>query len=137
MNLYDEEIGQIRNCMDRYRPTAVIVEGTKVPLPLLLYAREAGFRIPRDLSLVYTRRDFIDVHTLYDLAGIHEMTMVTVPRRELGAADFRMLKKLIEGETAVTRETMVEMEFIIGESSGPPATGINLPGDYGKPLRWV
>jgi LacI family transcriptional regulator len=123
MNLYDEDIEQIRDCMDRYRPTAVIMEGTKVPLPLLLYARETGLRIPRDLSLIYTRRDFIDVHTLYDLAGIHEMTMVTVPRRELGAAGFRMLKKLIEGETDIPREMLVDMEFIIGESSGPSVDG--------------
>jgi LacI family transcriptional regulator len=124
MNLYDEDIGQIRDCMDQYRPTAVIMEGAKVPLPLLLYARETGLHISRDLSLIYTRRDFIDAHTLYDLAGIHEMTMVTVPRRELGAAGFRTLKKLIEGETNIPRETLVEMEFIIGESSGPPVIGM-------------
>lgn len=124
MNLYDEDMGQIRDCVDRYRPTAVIMEGAKVPLPLLLYARELGLHIPRDLSLVYTRRDFIDVHTLYDLAGIHEMTLATVPRRELGAAGFRMLKKLIEGETDIPRELLVNMELIIGESSGPPVSGI-------------
>jgi LacI family transcriptional regulator len=123
MDLYEEDIGQIRDCMDRYRPTAVIMEGGKVPLPLLLYAREKGLRIPGDLSLVYTRRDFIDVHTLYDLAGIHEMTLMTVPRQELGAEGFRLLKKLIDGETGVPRETLVEMEFIIGESSGPPPGG--------------
>jgi DNA-binding LacI/PurR family transcriptional regulator len=90
----------------------------------LLYIRERGLRIPGDLSLIYTRRDFIDVHTLYDLAGIHEMTMITVPRRELGAAGFRVLKRLIEGETGIPRETSVGMEFIIGESSGPPPGGM-------------
>jgi DNA-binding LacI/PurR family transcriptional regulator len=100
------------------------MEGAKVPLPLLLYVRERGLRIPGDLSLIYTRGDFIDVHTLYDLAGIHEMTMITVPRRELGVAGFGVLKKLIDGEGDIPRETLVEMEFIIGESSGPPPGGM-------------
>ncbi|MDR0399986.1 MAG: substrate-binding domain-containing protein, partial [Treponema sp.] len=127
MDLYEEDLGQIRDCLDRRRPTAVIMEGSKVPLPLLLCVREKGLRIPGDLSLVYTRGDFINVHALYDLAGIHEMTMITVPRRELGAAGFRMLKRLIGGESDVPRETLVNMEFIVGESSGPPPGGTRTP----------
>ncbi|MDR1972868.1 MAG: LacI family transcriptional regulator [Treponema sp.] len=120
MDLYDEEAARIRNCIERYRPTALIMEGTRVPLPLLINAREMGLRIPEDLSVIYTRRDFIDIHSLYDLAGIHELTMISVPRRELGAAGFRLLNRIIEGEENVPGEVTIGMEFILGESCAPP-----------------
>jgi DNA-binding LacI/PurR family transcriptional regulator len=119
MDLYEEDIDQVRETLEKYRPTALIMEGTKIPLLLLLAVREMGIRIPEDLSLIYTRRDFIDIHSLYDLVGIHELTMVTVPRRDLGAAGFRLLKRIIEGEDNVPSEITVETEFVAGESCAP------------------
>jgi LacI family transcriptional regulator len=126
--LLNNNIEHIREVLENFRPTAVIMDGTVIPLPLLLCIKQMGLRVPRDISLVYTRRDFIDIHTLYDFTGIHELTLMKIPRRELGVAGVTLLRRLIDGEKDIPREQNIDMEFVAGESCAPPRrTGTKVP----------
>jgi LacI family transcriptional regulator len=118
--LNNSDVERIREVLENFRPTAVIMDGTIAPLPLLLCIREMGLRVPRDISLVYTRRDFIDIHTLYDFTGIHELTLMNIPRHKLGAEAVTLLQRLIAGEKNIPKEQSVKMEFVAGESCAPP-----------------
>jgi DNA-binding LacI/PurR family transcriptional regulator len=119
-SFYDEDVGQVREILETVRPTAVFLENIKFPLPFLQCVKEIGLRIPRDISVIYTRHDFIDKRALYDLAGIHELTLLSVPRRELGIAGTKLLHSLIDGNTDIPKSQYMALEFIAGESWGPP-----------------
>jgi DNA-binding LacI/PurR family transcriptional regulator len=114
------EVGRLRKTLERFGPTAVILEGDNFPLPFLLTLKEMELKIPRDISVIYTRRDVIDIHTLYDLTGIHELTLAEIPRKELGIAGVRLLKQLIDGEKNIPKEQMLPLKIIPGESCAPP-----------------
>jgi LacI family transcriptional regulator len=122
-SFYDEDVGRIREILETVRPTAVFLENIKVPFIFLQCVKEMGLRIPQDISVIFTRRDFIDIHVLYDLAGIHDLTLLSVPRWELGAAGVRLLQNLIDGNTGLPKEQLMELEFISGESCAPPPSG--------------
>jgi LacI family transcriptional regulator len=122
-SFYDEDVGRVREILETFRPTAVFLENIKFPFTFLQCVKEMGLRIPQDISVIFTRRDFIDIHALYDLAGIHELTLLSVPRWELGAAGVRLLQNLIDGNTALPKEQLMELEFIPGESCAPPEPG--------------
>jgi DNA-binding LacI/PurR family transcriptional regulator len=113
--------GSLRETLERFGPTAVILEGTQYPLPFFLTLKETGLRIPRDVSVIYTRRDLIDIHALYDITGIHELTLAEIPRKELGIAGVRLLKRLINGEKNIPKEQTLSLEIIPGESCAPPS----------------
>jgi LacI family transcriptional regulator len=119
-SFYDEDVGRVREILETFKPTAVFLESYQFPFVFLHCVRELGLKIPRDISVIFTRRDFIDIHALYDLAGIHELTLLSVPRRELGAAGVRLLQNLVDGDTGLPKEQLMELEFIPGESCAPP-----------------
>jgi LacI family transcriptional regulator len=119
-SFYDEDVGQVRKILETVRPTAVFLENIKFPFSFLQCVKEMGLRIPQDISVIYTRQDFIGIHALYDLAGIHDLTLLSVPRWELGAAGVKLLQSLIDGETDIPRDQRMALEFIDGESCAPP-----------------
>ena len=118
--LHDGDVSNFRESIEQFRPTAVFLENTVYPFPFLFCVKELGLKIPEDISVIYTRSDFIDSHTLFNLAGIHELTQLAVPRRELGIAGLRLLLKLIDGENDIPKEQLLELQFFEGESCAPP-----------------
>jgi LacI family transcriptional regulator len=117
--VYNDKINTLREMMETYKPTALIVEGTKMLFALLICARDLGLSIPGQLSIISTSRD-IDVHTLYDLAGIYDLTLAEVPRRELGVKGFQTLLNLIDGEDEIPKAQWMEIKFTEGGSCAPP-----------------
>jgi LacI family transcriptional regulator len=119
MTVYDNEAGKIKSVIKKYRPTAVIAESVGTQLALLIAAKELALRIPGDLSVISTSREH-DVHTLYSLAGIHELTSVIMPWEELGKMGIEVLMQLIAGEKDVPKEQTIPLGFFEGESCAPP-----------------
>jgi LacI family transcriptional regulator len=117
--VYENEAGKIKDVLDAYRPTAIIAESVGIQLALFLAAKELALRIPGDLSVITTGREH-DVHTLYSLAGIHELTSVIMPWEELGKLGLEALIQLIAGGKDVPKEQIVPLGFIEGESCAPP-----------------
>jgi LacI family transcriptional regulator len=120
--IYDDNINTLREMMETYKPTALIVEGTKMLFALLICARDMKLSIPKQLSIISTSRD-IDVHTLHNLTGIYDLTLAEVPRRELGVRGFQTLLKLIDGEVAIPKAQWIGIKFTEGGSCAPPEEG--------------
>jgi LacI family transcriptional regulator len=72
-------------------PTAVVVGNVLAAIGALTAAREAGLRVPEDLSVV----SFHDV--LYAAHLMPPLTAVALPLRELGAAAVALLLERLEG----------------------------------------
>jgi DNA-binding LacI/PurR family transcriptional regulator len=119
MTVYQNETRKIKDIIGKYRPTAVIAEGMSTQLALLLAAKELAIRIPGDLSIISTGWEH-DVHTLYSLTGIHELTGVIMPWQELGKVGVEILVRLITGEKDVPKEQTIPLGFSEGESCVPP-----------------
>jgi LacI family transcriptional regulator len=118
MNLYNDELSGLVEMLERQRPTAVLAEDVQPLMALLFAARDLKISIPRDLSVIGNTYD-LDVHTLYQLTGLHELTRLEVPCRELGIAGMELLFRLIKGEEP-PRENRLPLLFTPGESCGPP-----------------
>jgi DNA-binding LacI/PurR family transcriptional regulator len=120
--VYENETGKIKDVLGAYRPTAIIAEGMSTQLALFLAAKELALSIPGDLSVITTGREH-DVHTLYSLTGIHELTSVIIPWQELGKLGLEALIQLITGGKDVPMEQLVPLGFSEGESCTPPRRG--------------
>jgi DNA-binding LacI/PurR family transcriptional regulator len=118
--LDDADVNRIPEILEQRKPTAILLDGRVIPMPLLLHAKKMRLRIPRDLSLVYCELDLINTHTLYGIAGIHELTQINIPRQELGTSGVILLQRLINGEEVPDREQLIPMVFVPGESGAPP-----------------
>jgi LacI family transcriptional regulator len=119
MTVYENELDRLRGVLEEFRPTAVIVEGEKLLLALLLCARDMGISIPKQLSIISTVNE-LDIHTLQSLTGIHELTRAVVPRRDLGISATDLLFRLIEGERDIPKDRWLDVIFTEGESCAPP-----------------
>jgi LacI family transcriptional regulator len=117
--VYSKEADKIKGVIEKYRPTAIVAENAGTQLALFLAAKELALRIPGDLSVISTGWEH-DVHTLYRLAGIHELTSMIMPWEELGKAGLETLIQLITGEKNVPKKRIVPLSFIEGESCAPP-----------------
>jgi LacI family transcriptional regulator/LacI family repressor for deo operon, udp, cdd, tsx, nupC, and nupG len=119
MDLYDHEVYRIKEILQTCRPTAVIVENVNTQLGLFLAAKELALRIPGDMSIISTGREF-EMYSLCSLAGIHEFTSIGVPWQELGKLGLELVIRLINGEKDVPREHSIPLLFSTGESCVPP-----------------
>ncbi|MCL2879056.1 MAG: LacI family transcriptional regulator [Treponema sp.] len=117
--LCDSEIEKLKAALEKYKPTAVFLESNVFPMQFFLCIREMGKNIPTDISVISTRQDILDPHTLYGLAGIHELTILNIPRRELGTAGVKLLINLIDSKKNIPREQIIDMKLIAGESCSP------------------
>jgi DNA-binding LacI/PurR family transcriptional regulator len=117
--LFSDEAGKLRSRVEAVQPTAVIVESDKNLLSFLLYARDRGLSIPRQLSVICCDCN-IDTHILHSLIGIHELTAVEVPGRELGISGIDLLLRLVQGERNIPKARWLDTIFTRGESCAPP-----------------
>ena len=117
--VYEEQHERVEAILASRRATAVIVEGYTILMMVLLAARAHGLGIPQDLSVVSSQVD-PDAATIYRLTGIHEMTRVHVPVRELGMFGLGLLMRRIEGEEGIPKANVLPEIFVLGESCAPP-----------------
>jgi DNA-binding LacI/PurR family transcriptional regulator len=120
MILYEGESNKIRGMLEEFRPTAVIVEGANMLLALLICIRDMGLSVPGQISVIGTRNE-MDIHTVYSLTGIHELTLAEVPQRDLGISGANLLIRLIEGERNIPKGHRIDLRFTEGESCAPPS----------------
>jgi DNA-binding LacI/PurR family transcriptional regulator len=94
-------------------PTAVICDDDILAAGLVVAAREAGLRVPGDLSVVGF--DDLDVATVSDPS----LTTVRIDAEALGAAGFGLLRARLEGRSP--RSRVLGVELVVRESTGRPA----------------
>jgi DNA-binding LacI/PurR family transcriptional regulator len=115
---YDERSGAeaMRSLLRLARPpTAVFVASDEVALGALHAAKEAGLRIPADLSLV----GFDDIPVIRYIAPA--LTTVRVPAREIGASAARILLSMLGGGAAEP-SVLIPTELVIRGSTASPST---------------
>jgi LacI family transcriptional regulator len=97
--------------------TAIFAANDLLVLGALRAAREAGIRVPSDLSLVGVN----DI----PLVGLIDppITTIRVPQREMGAIAARMLIALIEGEPVKRRHVLLETSLVVRGSTAAPRAG--------------
>jgi LacI family transcriptional regulator len=97
------------------RPTAVFVASDEVALGALRAVREAGIRVPHDLSIV----GFDDLPMARYV--VPALTTVHVPAREIGANAATILTSILETHGGAEAR-ILPTELIVRDSSGPPPT---------------
>jgi DNA-binding LacI/PurR family transcriptional regulator len=98
------------------RPTAVICDDDILAAGLVVAAREAGLRVPADLSVVGF--DDLDVATVSD----PPLTTVRIDAEGLGATGFELLRARLDGRSP--RSRVLEVELIVRQSTGRAAKGV-------------
>ncbi len=98
----------------RAAPTAIFAANDLLVLGALRAAREAGLRVPRDLSLVGVND--IPLVALID----PPITTVRVPQREMGEIAARMLIAVLETEPIARRHVLLDTELIVRGSTAAP-----------------
>lgn len=93
------------------RATAVLCGNDVLAAGAVARARQAGLRVPEDVSV--TGFDDIDISLVVE----PRLTTVHVPHRRMGAAAARLLLALREGEPCA--DVRLETRFVAGASLGP------------------
>jgi LacI family transcriptional regulator len=96
-------------------PSAIFAANDLLVLGALRAAREAGLRVPQDLSLVG-----INDIPLVELID-PPLTTVRVPQREMGQIAARMLIALLENEPIAKRHVVLDTELVVRGSTAEPA----------------
>jgi LacI family transcriptional regulator len=99
----------------RASPTAIFAANDLLALGTLRAAREAGLRVPQDLSLVGIN----DI----PLVGLIDppLTTVRVPQREMGEIATRMLIAVLENEPLARHHVRLETMLVVRGSTAEPA----------------
>jgi len=97
--------------------TAIFAANDLLVLGALRAAREAGIRVPSDISLVGVN----DI----PLVGLIDppITTMHVPQREMGAIAASMLIALLEGEPVPRRHVRLETTLVVRGSTATPRAG--------------
>jgi LacI family transcriptional regulator len=96
------------------RPTAVFTSADTGAFGALRAIREAGLRVPDDISVV----GFDDIPEASLVTP--PLTTVRQPLREMGATAVRLLQRMMDEPDVTPRRTELATELIVRESSGPP-----------------
>jgi LacI family transcriptional regulator len=101
--------------LGRASPTAIFAANDLLALGALRAAREAGLRVPQDLSLVGIN----DI----PLVGLIDppLTTVRVPQREMGEIATRMLIAVLENEPLARHHVRLETTLVVRGSTAEPA----------------
>jgi len=98
------------------RPTAVFAVSDKTAFGAMHAIREAGLRIPEDISVV-------GIDDVSESAYTHPpLTTVHIPRQEMGILAMRKLHRLMEGEREIPTKTLVYSRLVKRESTAAPAS---------------
>jgi len=114
---YSETAGHAAACrLLRSSPTAIFAANDLLALGALRAAREAGIRVPQDLSLVGVN----DI----PLVGLIDppLTTVRVPQREMGEAAARMLVALVEGQAVPQHHIVLDTALVVRSSTAVPSS---------------
>lgn len=102
----------------RASPTAIFAANDLLVLGALRAAREAGLRVPQQISLVGIND--IPLVSLID----PPLTTVRVPQREMGEIAADMLIALLENEPIARRHVLLETMLVVrGSTAAPAASG--------------
>jgi LacI family transcriptional regulator len=96
----------------RYKPDALFAAGDTIAVGALQAAREAGWRVPDDLSIVGV--DDIDVAR----TSFPPLTTVRQPVLQKGEVAARLLIDVIEGRAQSPRHILLPTELVIRQSCG-------------------
>lgn len=99
-------------------PTAIFAANDLLALGALRAAREAGLRVPLDLSLVGVN----DI----PLSGLIDppLTTVRVPQREMGTLAARMLIAVLENEPVTRQHVLLDTILVVrGSTAAPRSSG--------------
>jgi len=96
-----------------YRPTAIVCVNDLMAVGVLKELRESGLRVPEDVSV-----------TGFDNIGLSEfchpaLTTVHIPRDRIGHTLFSILSSGEKDIDAAGKETVIDPEFMVRESTGP------------------
>jgi LacI family transcriptional regulator len=107
---------QMRKLLDLPEPpTGVIAISDKTAFGAIEAIREAGLRIPGDVSIVGIDDVFESSHATPPL------TTVRLPKREFGQAAIEKLLRRIKEPTAIPTKTVLYTELVVRETTGSPA----------------
>jgi DNA-binding LacI/PurR family transcriptional regulator len=96
-----------------FNPTAVICTNDFMALGVLHELREAGLRIPREVSV--TGFDNIKLGEISAPA----LTTLHIPRARIGQLMFQLLREEQDSAGAAGRELIIDPEFVLRGSTGP------------------
>lgn len=107
-------------CSLKQRPTALICGNDSIAIGLIHTARERGFRIPGDLSVV----GFDDIASCALMDP--PLTTVRVMKEDLGAVAMQALAGLIEGRAQPSRVIREDVELVVRGSTSHPKNNAGL-----------
>lgn len=96
-------------------PTAVFAESDEMALGALRTLRRAGLRVPEDVSVIG-----VDDH---ELASAVELTTVSQPVWQQGAAAARNVVSLLGGRAVDATETVLPTRLVVRGTTAPARTG--------------
>ena len=96
------------------RPTAVFAVSDRSAFGALDAVREAGLRVPDDISLVGFDNVNSAIHTYPPL------TTVGADRQAMGTSAMRRMHDLVRGKTSNPVKTVVYMHLVVRQSTQPP-----------------
>lgn len=99
---------------DKHTPTAVLCANDDVAIGAMAAAREAGLRIPDDISIIGF--DGLPVTGLI----CPGLTTVCIPRRELGRMGAELLLTQLQQQKPSPRDAVLQHRLIVRESCSPP-----------------
>jgi LacI family transcriptional regulator len=97
--------------------TAVVTTDSLVTMGVLAAVRQAGLRMPHDVSLI----GFDDAE--WATVMVPSITVIAQPVPELGARAAKRLLDLIAGDAGPPEVQMLENHLVFRESTGPPGEG--------------
>ena len=99
------------------RPTAIFASSDAAAFGVLRAAREAGLRVPQDLSVV----GFDDVPEASYVAP--SLTTVCQPLGDMGRAAVRRLTELMSGADETAQRIVLATHVVVRDSTGPAPVG--------------
>lgn len=97
--------------------TAVFTCNDAMAIGVMQYLREAGFKIPKDISLI----GFDDVEA--DLSLDPPLCTVSVPKVEMGVEVMRLMNDILKERTRTPKKVLVPVEIIKRKSTGAVKKG--------------